>query len=453
LIIGVWKKLRVDGLTSFSLSPGANPSIAVFLPERKGSPASSQIYTLSNLDKPSAQKQFYKADKINFLWNSNGRSLLAHATTDVDKTNKSYYGESNLYLLHTNGLNGVRVDLDKDGPVHDVSWGSESEFGVVYGYMPAKTTLYDIRANPIQTLCTGPRNTIKFSPGAKFVLVAGFGNLAGTMDVFTRKGKVWERIATIEASNSSVCEWSPDETFILTGTTSPRLRVDNGVKVWWVGGKLVYKEEMNELYQVNPFIQGINFNPQVTWRPFPLSTVKVDPLAQPQIHPSALTQSDGDGTTTTPAKPAGAYRPPHARGTATPAAFKREDEGGVAHINGTPNGIPSRDRVVPGLAPSEPKEEKKPRSRKKKDKSATTTEQSTGTVAPPPTPAFPPAPEPAGISPEDLKKQRALLKKLRAIEELKLRQAGGEKLEKTQEQKIEKEIEIVQELAKLGFTE
>ena len=144
----------------------------------------------------------------------------------------------------------MRVDLDKEGPVHDVSWGSEAEFGVVYGYMPAKTTLYDIRANPIQTISTGPRNTIKFSPGAKFVLVAGFGNLAGTMDIFSRKGKVWEILTSMEASNASVCEWSPDETFILTATTSPRLRVDNGVKVWWVGGKLVYKEEMNELYQV-----------------------------------------------------------------------------------------------------------------------------------------------------------------------------------------------------------
>jgi len=68
--------------------------------------------------------------------------------------------------------------------------------------------------------------------------------------VFQRKGKTWEKLATMEASNSSVSEWSPDETFILTGTTSPRLRVDNGVKIWWVGGKLVYKEEINELYQV-----------------------------------------------------------------------------------------------------------------------------------------------------------------------------------------------------------
>ena len=117
--------------------------------------------------------------------------------------------------------------------------------------MPAKTTVYDIRANPVQTLPTGPRNTIKFSPGAKFVLVAGFGNLAGTMDIFMKKGKVWERLATMEASNASVCEWSPDGTFILTATTSPRLRVDNGVRIWWVGGKLVYKEEIHELYQVS----------------------------------------------------------------------------------------------------------------------------------------------------------------------------------------------------------
>jgi len=258
LIVGVWDKLHVEGLTSFSLSPGKNPSIAIFIPERKGSPAVSQVYPLTNLSKPSAQKQFYKADKISFQWNSSGRSLLAHTTTDVDKTNKSYYGESNLYLLHTNGSTAVRVDLDREGPVHDVSWGSDSEFGVVYGFMPAKTTLYDTRANSIQTLCSGPRNTIKFSPQAKFVLVAGFGNLAGTMDVFIRRGRSWERLSTMEASNSSVCEWSPDEKYILTAITSPRLRVDNGVQVWWVGGKLVYKEEMNELYQVldPPVVSG-----------------------------------------------------------------------------------------------------------------------------------------------------------------------------------------------------
>lgn len=31
----VWNKLRVEGVSDFSLSPGKNPSVAVFVPERK----------------------------------------------------------------------------------------------------------------------------------------------------------------------------------------------------------------------------------------------------------------------------------------------------------------------------------------------------------------------------------------------------------------------------------
>ena len=178
-------------------------------------------------------------------------------------------------------------------------------------------------------------------------------------------------------------------------------------------------------------------------------------MAEPQIHSSALGQADSKDGTATPTKPAGAYRPPHARGTLTPAAFKREDEGGVPHTNGFNNSIPVRERVVPGLAPSEPKEEKKIRSRKKKEKSAAAAEDtgSPATAQAVPVAALPAAPvvETPEINAEDLKKIRALTKKLRAIEELKLRQAGGEKLEKTQEQKIEKEVEIVEELQKLGF--
>jgi translation initiation factor 2A len=180
-------------------------------------------------------------------------------------------------------------------------------------------------------------------------------------------------------------------------------------------------------------------------------------MQQPKIHPSALAPTDSNGTST-PTKPAGAYRPPHARGTATPTVFKREDEGGLPQLNGLSNGV-SAQRVVPGMAPPEPKEEKKPRRRTKKEKAQPAAESTPAPAESPSAPA-PPAPEPAApqepaptVSPEDLKKQRALLKKLRAIEELKLRQAGGEKLEKTQEQKIEKEMEIVQELMKLGFTD
>lgn len=67
-----------------------------------------------------------------------------------------------------------------------------------------------------------------------------------------------------------------------------------------------------------------------------------------------------------------------------------------------------------------------------------------------------PAPDLTVTSPGDGnphdKKIRGLLKKMRAIDELKMRQAGGEKLEDTQIKKIGTEHQIKKELDGLGFT-
>lgn len=50
------------------------------------------------------------------------------------------------------------------------------------------------------------------------------------------------------------------------------------------------------------------------------------------------------------------------------------------------------------------------------------------------------------------KKVRGLLKKVRAIEDLKMRLAGGEKLEDTQMKKIHSEDSVKGELSALGYT-
>lgn len=70
-----------------------------------------------------------------------------------------------------------------------------------------------------------------------------------------------------------------------------------------------------------------------------------------------------------------------------------------------------------------------------------------------PTPALTPdltVTSPGGGSPQD-KKVRSLLKKIRAIDDLKMRQAGGEKLEDTQVKKIGTEDSIRKELEGLGY--
>ena len=58
-----------------------------------------------------------------------------------------------------------------------------------------------------------------------------------------------------------------------------------------------------------------------------------------------------------------------------------------------------------------------------------------------------------GLGSPHEKKIRSLLKKLRAIDDLKMRQAGGEKLEGTQVLKIGTEAGVRKDLVELGYTE
>ncbi|KAL4786429.1 eukaryotic translation initiation factor eIF2A-domain-containing protein [Aspergillus varians] len=503
----VWNKLRVEGVADFALSPGQNHSVAVFIPERKGQPAAVKVFLVPQFGSPVSQKTFFKGDKVQLKWNASGTSLIVLAQTDVDKTGKSYYGETTLYLLSSSGQFDSRVHLDREGPIHDVSWSpSSKEFGVVYGTIPAKTTIFNVRGVPKHSFPLNPRNTILFSPHGRFVLVAGFGNLAGQMDIYDME-KNYTKITTVEAANSSVCAWSPDGQTILAATTSPRLRVDNGLRLWHVSGALLYNEDINELYDVF-------WRPQSTTQ-HPLGD-PLNPLPTP--HASAVAYLS---TRKAPVKPAGAYRPPGARGQSTPMAFRREDQGGSAYIpEGTATGgalngaVRSRRRNVPGAEPVEeflppgaapgggvalppgadqseklsksaarnkkkrearklkegqpeeetndanaPRGEKKTENGRPKDgdrprKNGQPKQQPNGAAkaAPAPEPVQEPVPEDEGVPSLQDKKVRGLLKKIRAIDDLKMRLAGGEKLEDTQMKKIQTEDSVRKELDGLGYT-
>ncbi|KAH8724555.1 eukaryotic translation initiation factor eIF2A-domain-containing protein [Phaeosphaeriaceae sp. PMI808] len=554
----VWNKLRVEGVTDYALSPGKNHSVAVFVPERKGMPAAVKVFQVPQFASAVSQKTFYKGDKVQLKWNDLGTSLIVLAQTEVDKTNKSYYGETNMYILSANGSFDSRITLDKEGPIHDVAWSPNSkEFGVVYGYMPnAKTTIFNARAVPQHSFDLSPRNTIIFSPHGRYVLVAGFGNLTGDVDIYDLE-KNYAKVCNFKASNCTYCEWSPDGRHILSATTSPRLRVDNGIRIFHVTGELMYNEEMTEMYHV-------------TWRPQPTATHPLEsPLnPAPTPHPSALTFLS---TQKTPSKPAGAYRPPGARGTTTPLLFKREDEGGAAYSNTTNAGFqngfgkPRRrevpgaepiDNLLPGAAPgggvsltgavdgdgelskAALKNKKKREAKKAREAADKAAGLAADGINPPTGPAnagrsperrdnrghqrsrskngnggygnhqgrsqsqhrnygnsphrhpgqdgnhrqmmgqhyqhhhragsghgaphaiqtenHAPAPDLTVTSPGEGnsqdKKMRGLLKKMRAIDELKMRQAGGEKLEDTQIKKIATEEQIRKELQAIGLT-
>jgi hypothetical protein len=106
----VWNHLFQEGVTDFTLSPGKNHSVAIFVPGRRGLPAVVRLFTVPNFSAPVSQKIFFKGDKVQMNWNEQGTAVVILAQTDVDKTNKNYYGESTMFLLTTEGFDS-RIPL------------------------------------------------------------------------------------------------------------------------------------------------------------------------------------------------------------------------------------------------------------------------------------------------------------------------------------------------------
>ncbi|KAJ2448877.1 hypothetical protein EV183_005202 [Coemansia sp. RSA 2336] len=418
------QSLQVDGVSSFSVSPGRAPSVAVFVPERGSKPALVRMYTVGSFARPTANKTFFKADKVDFSWHSLGTSLLVLTQTDVDKTGRSYYGESSLYFMAAAGNFDCRVVLDRDGPIHDVAWSpTEKEFAVVYGFMPAKAALFNHRAEPIFDLGTAPRNMVRFNPHGRVLALAGFGNLSGSIDLWDRKRLV--KIGSVDAHGSSLCAWSPDGRYLLTATLSPRLRVDNGIRIWHYSGALVFNQPIDELYHVE-------------WRPAPAAAYPQRASLSP-LPPGIEIRAPAAAA----ARPAGAYRPPHARNrTAEDSPRSLSDMAERKTF--------SPARVVPGAAQApvgassnmlaSAAEKKRTRNRKQPKPAAE--------AQPASTPAEKPQLPQTDV--DALKRIRQLKKKLTQIDSLAARRDAGETLEVNQLAKIDSRSQIDVEIAELS---
>ncbi|XP_020588749.1 eukaryotic translation initiation factor 2A isoform X2 [Phalaenopsis equestris] len=247
---GIIYRLRVPGVTAVELSKTPGSHIAAFFAESKGVPASVQIFSCNQDGQanPVARRSFFRCSSIQLNWNHGSTGLLAVAQSDVDKTNQSYYGESKLNYLTTDGSHEGLVPLRKEGPVHDVQWApSGSEFAVVYGFVPSSATIFDKKCRPLLELGTGPYNTIRWNPKGKFLCLAGFGNLPGDMAFWDYSEK--RLLGTTKAECSVSSEWSPDGLYFMTATTAPRLQVDNGIKIFHYNGSLYFKKMFEKLYQ------------------------------------------------------------------------------------------------------------------------------------------------------------------------------------------------------------
>lgn len=181
----------------------------------------------------------------------------------------------------------------KNGPIYDVVWNKNAtEFCAVYGFMPAKATVFNLKCDPIFDFGTGPRNAAFYSPQGHILVLAGFGNLRGQMEVWDIKN--YKLISKPTASDATYFAWCPNGENIVTATCSPRLRVGNGYKIWHYTGSILHKYDVpdnTELWQVS-------------WQPFKDGVFPAKPISYQPV-PGEKTAEES--------KPAQAYRPPALR--------------------------------------------------------------------------------------------------------------------------------------------
>lgn len=71
-------------------------------------------------------------------------------------------------------------------------------------------------------------------------------------------------------SEAVSCSWSPDGRYLMTATTAPRLRVDNGIKVFTYYGEQVSEKKFEMLFEAQ-------------WLPAPAGTFEDRPVSPERI--------------------------------------------------------------------------------------------------------------------------------------------------------------------------
>ncbi|XP_076100063.1 eukaryotic translation initiation factor 2A-like [Mytilus galloprovincialis] len=421
-------KLHMQKVSSFSLAVSGPPYyVAGYVPGSKGQPSFIRLYKYPNfggLGAAIANRSFYKAEDVKMLWNNAGTALLALTSTEL--SDQSYYGDQGLHYMNING-DACLVPRSKNGPIYNIAWSPKStEFCVVYGFMPAKATLYNMKTEPIFDFGTGPRNCCFYNPQGNILCLAGFGNLRGNLEFWDVKQK--RMITQTQSPDTTSFEWCPDGEHILTSTCSPRLRVANGYRVWHYTGTLLQQvllEQNHELWET-------------AWQPAPKGAYPERPIRYGVVQaPVDVPQPDVKQK---------AYRPPQARGTE--ASVKLHEYEAASD--------PTK-KLNPGHTGEESKAAIK--NRKKREARKAKSAQEDGQAETEATASVPGGPSLSDLgrpqltgNPEVDKKIKNLNKKLSAIQKLKEQQQAGKPLEKNQLDKLKTEESLLKELKDLKIT-
>eukprot|EP00189_Rhodosorus_marinus_P011967 CAMPEP_0184742306 /NCGR_PEP_ID=MMETSP0315-20130426/5267_1 /TAXON_ID=101924 /ORGANISM="Rhodosorus marinus, Strain UTEX LB 2760" /LENGTH=601 /DNA_ID=CAMNT_0027213059 /DNA_START=225 /DNA_END=2030 /DNA_ORIENTATION=- len=338
-------KVAVPKVDCFAISRGHAPyRLATLAPDNSSEPGKLAIRKLPDGELVST-KSLFRAEAAQFSWSSTGSAALATVTNEEDPTGQSYYGETNLFFLDSSGNLDQRIELPRAGAIFDAKWAPRGnpQFIVVYGSQPARATLFNAKCEPVFDFGQGAWNCINFSPHGRFVALCGFQSLSGDVEVWDRNTE--QLVGAAKMVHTTSFSWSPCSRYIIAATSFPRLRVDNGYRLYEYNGTLLETKDFDK------YLLQCEFLPAA-------SGVYPDRPASPRSLELAKKNAEGakGGDASAKAQP---YRPPAARQGADPLGFVRSRSVKVA-----PGKVDaavwksqkaSKGAVVPGAPAEEPK--------------------------------------------------------------------------------------------------
>jgi len=231
-------------LSDFSIAPAANLRLLVFKSETRESPGLVSLYEGQT---KAFEKELEKSQDAKVLWNCRGNAAVIWCSSSVDTSGRNYYGEHALKYICGTKVKHIKTP---EGPVHDLAWSPKGdEFIVISGFMPPHSQLFNLDGNKVQDIANTHRNTVKWNPFGSLFLIGGFGNLQGELEVWERESM--RVVGSVRSELAVTLEWTPCGRMFVTATINPRLRVDNGYKVYKYSGELLYSYRAEgELWEV-----------------------------------------------------------------------------------------------------------------------------------------------------------------------------------------------------------
>jgi translation initiation factor 2A len=341
-------KIRVQNIGIMSLPQTAKEGspyyFTTFVPGTKDKPARGTFQEYipgSSAEAPCLlSKSLFQAEEMTSHWSPQGDAALISLQTSIDHTGQSYYGSNQVFMMANFLTDTVAVE-GVTPPVLAVEWMPHPDrpptFCVVAGMMPALASLHHgLTGKPTFLFGQAHRNQVHWSPHGRFLLLSGFGNLAGGMSFWDKnKAKLISGCAAnvsgqLRAEAVVGCKWSPDSRLVVTSTTTPRMNVDNGMRLFRYNGSEIKNVPWdNKQYHPDQLLEA-------TFVPAKLSVYPDRPQS-----PNLAEQEKLDGpaalSSKQPAaavKPVGRYVPPIARGrtgggTSLAERMRREKEGSL----------------------------------------------------------------------------------------------------------------------------